>query len=596
MDNKRLFDMRKATVLPDEASVIASAGGRELARQRNSGQQQKFPDHASYLRYVRGVNYVRTRNIAPPTPLATAPDAPTAVSATAGDSQAIIAFTAPATDGGAAIISYTVTSSPEGITTTGPASPLMITGLTNGTTYTFTVVATNSVGQSVPSAPSSPVTPVTTPSAPTITSLTPGNRQISVAFVSPTSDGGTTITNYKYSTDDGISWIARVPPSLLSPLLITDLTNGTPYQIKLLAVNAVGDGSASVTANATPATIPDAPTSLSATSGNAQVAISFTPGSNGGSAIINYEYSIDNGVTFTEFNPATGAVSSVIITGLANETSHNIKLRAINGVGTGAPSSTVTSTPSVFTRTRFTTVGAGSWTVPSNVNSVEYLVVGGGGGGGGAGGTGSGGGGGGGSVKSGTLSVSPGDVISYTVGSGGTAGVNVNGGDGDDSIFGTIVARGGGRGYESRSKNESGTLCKGGSAQAGDTPATGGSGGGTRNNDAGGGPGGGLGGGGGGGGGAGGSGQDGYDATPGDATSAVGGNGGIGISSDIGGTTTVYGVGGKGGNEALSDLTGAAAAANTGNGGGGAQATSWGGSTVAGGAGGSGIIIIKYIL
>lgn len=595
MDNKRLFDIRKATVLPDETSVIASAGGRELVRQRNSGQQQKFPDHASYLRYVRGVNYVRTRNVAPPIPAATVPDAPTAVSATAGNAQATVSFTPPTSDGGAAITSYTVTTSPGGITATGSSSPLTITGLTNGTPYTFTVVATNSVGSSAPSAASAPVTPVTTPSEPSITSTTPGNDQVTVAFTAPASDGGSAITNYKYSTDNGTSWIARAPPSLLSPLLITGLTNGTTYQIKLLAVNAVGDGTASAAASATPATTPAAPTGLSVTPGNTQVTISFTPGSDGGSIILNYEYSIDNGATFSEFNPDTGAVSSVVITGLTNEITYDIKLRAVSAVGTGVASATITATPSIFTRTIFTTVGSDTWTVPPSVNSIEYLVVGGGGGGGGAGGTGSGGGGGGGSVKTGTLSVIPGDIISYTVGAGGTAGVTVNGGDGADSIFGTITARGGGKGYESRSRNETGVLCKGGSAQSGDTPTTGGSGGGTRNNDAGGGPGGGLGGGGGGGGGAGGAGQDGYDATPGDATSAVGGNGGSGISSDIYGSSTTYGVGGKGGNEAFSNITGAAGTPNTGNGGGGAQATSMGGSNIAGGAGGSGVIIIKYV-
>jgi hypothetical protein len=596
MDRQRLFELRKANVMPDGATVAASAGGRELVRQRNSGQQQKFPDHASYLRYVRGVNYVRTRNVAPPAPSATVPGAPTSVSASAGNAQATVTFTAPTSNGGATITSYTVTSSPGGVTVTGPASPLTVTGLTNGTAYTFTVVATNSAGSSAPSDASTPVTPVTTPSAPSIISATPGNGQVTVAFTPPISNGGSVITNYKYSTNNGVSWTARAPPSLLSPLLITGLTNGTIYQIKLLAVNTVGDGAASTAASATPATTPAAPTGLSATPGNTQVVISFTPGSDGGSAIINYEYSIDNGATFSEFNPYTGeAVSSVIITGLTNETSYNIKLRAVNDVGKGAPSSTVTSTPSVFTRARFTTVGTSSWTVPSTVTSIEYLVVGGGGGGGGAGGTGSGGGGGGGSVKTGTLSVTPGDVINYTVGAGGTAGVTVNGGGGADSIFGTITAGGGGIGYESRSKNESGILCKGGSTQSGDTPTTGGSGGGTRNNDAGGGPGGGLGGGGGGGGGAGGAGQDGYDLTPGDATSAVGGNGGAGISSDIYGSFTTYGVGGKGGNESFSNITGAAGTPHTGNGGGGAEATSMGGSNVAGGVGGSGVIIIKYV-
>ncbi|MCM0041958.1 MAG: hypothetical protein NBV61_04245 [Algoriphagus sp.] len=86
------------------------------------------------------------------------PGAPTSPVATAGNAQASVAFTAPVSDGGGAITGYTVTSSPGNITATGAGSPLVVTGLTNLTSYTFTVVATNATGNSVASAASAAVT------------------------------------------------------------------------------------------------------------------------------------------------------------------------------------------------------------------------------------------------------------------------------------------------------------------------------------------------------------------------------------------------------------------------------------------------------
>jgi hypothetical protein len=90
---------------------------------------------------------------------ASLPGAPTSVIATAGNTQASVSFTAPASNGGFAIISYTVTSSPGNFTATGSSSPLTVTGLTNGIGYTFTVTATTSLGTGPASSASSSVTP-----------------------------------------------------------------------------------------------------------------------------------------------------------------------------------------------------------------------------------------------------------------------------------------------------------------------------------------------------------------------------------------------------------------------------------------------------
>ena len=82
---------------------------------------------------------------------APAPDAPTNVVATAGNGQASLTFTTPSNNGGSAITSYTATSNPGGITGTsvGAATAITVTGLENGTVYTFTVAASNATGTSL---------------------------------------------------------------------------------------------------------------------------------------------------------------------------------------------------------------------------------------------------------------------------------------------------------------------------------------------------------------------------------------------------------------------------------------------------------------
>ncbi|MFN0098684.1 MAG: beta strand repeat-containing protein [Gemmatimonadaceae bacterium] len=331
------------------------------------------------LRAVNGIGASAASAAVAGTPQATisVPGAPTIGTITAGNTQLSVAFTAPASNGGAAITNYEY-STDNGSTwaprsPSGTASPLVITGLTNGTTYQVRLRAVNSAGAGAASAAvaGTPQAPISVPGAPTIGTITAGNTQLSVAFTAPASNGGAAITNYEYSTDNGSTWTPRSPSSTASPLVITGLTNGATYQVRLRAVNSAGAGASSAAVSGTPQspiTVPGAPTIGTITAGNTQLSLAFTaPASNGGAAITNYEYSTNNGSTWTPRSPS-GIASPLVIGGLTNGTTYQVRLRAVNSAGAGDASGAVNGTPvhplslctaaanvgsgSLFTRTR----------------------------------------------------------------------------------------------------------------------------------------------------------------------------------------------------------------------------------------------------
>ncbi len=273
------------------------------------------------------------------------PDAPTIGTATAGNAQATVTFTPPVSDGGSPITGYTVTSSPGGITGSGSASPITVTGLTNGTAYTFTVTATNAAGTGAASAASNSVTPITVPGAPTSPSATPGNAEATVSFTPPASDGGSAITVYTVTSDPG----GFTGTGSASPITVTGLNNAVAYTFTVTATNAAGTGPASAPSNSVDlATVPGAPANLAAVVLGSSISLSWSaPVSDGGSDITDYiiEYQLSTGGTWSVFSDATSINTTATVVDLSNDTSYDFRVRAVNIVGQSIPSGSVTVTP-----------------------------------------------------------------------------------------------------------------------------------------------------------------------------------------------------------------------------------------------------------
>ena len=168
---------------------------------------------------------------------ATAPGPPTIGTATAGNASATVSFTPPTNDGGSPITGYTVTAAdiddagqrwPDGRAV--PASPITVTGLTNGDSYTFTVTATNAIGTGDRLGRLQRGDPGGTdrPRAPTIGTATAGNASATVTFTPPASDGGSPITGYTVTAADSTTPANGGQTATdRQPDHVTGLTNGT---------------------------------------------------------------------------------------------------------------------------------------------------------------------------------------------------------------------------------------------------------------------------------------------------------------------------------------------------------------------------------
>jgi hypothetical protein len=193
-------------------------------------------------------------SVAVPMGPGTVPGTPTAVTGTAGNASVNLSWTAPTSDGGSPITGYRITpyigsAAQAPVLTGSAATSFTVTGLTNGTSYTFTVAAINAVGTGSDSAPSPPLIAANGPSvpgAPTGVTGVPGDRSVALTWTAPASDGGRQITSYRITPYIGSTAQTAINTgSAATSHTVTGLTNGTAYKFTVAATNTVGTGPAS---------------------------------------------------------------------------------------------------------------------------------------------------------------------------------------------------------------------------------------------------------------------------------------------------------------------------------------------------------------
>ncbi len=197
-----------------------------------------------------------------------------------------------------------------------------------------------------------PAPAATAPEAPHLSRVVAQQTTATVRFERPARDGGAAIVRYQVSLDGGTSW-RTVPGTGSGPftVTVTGLRAGTSYTVAVRAANRVGNSPRSnlVTTRTTAppgpvVTVPGPPHLSTAVAAQTSITIGFErPASDGGAAITQYQASVDGGATWRNV-PGTGAGPfTAVLTGLTPSTGYTVAVRAVNSIGTGARSNTITT-------------------------------------------------------------------------------------------------------------------------------------------------------------------------------------------------------------------------------------------------------------
>ncbi len=256
-----------------------------------------------------------------------------------GDGQVTISGVAPA-DNGSPITGYVITPYIGGVAQTpqvfnNPSTTQTVTGLTNGTAYTFRVAAINARGTGPASAPGQPIT-VGLPGAPAFSGArVPGDGAVTISWTVP-ADNGSPITGY--TVTPYIGNVAQTPVSFdasTTTRTITGLTNGFTYRFRVAAVNANGTGPLSAASPTVIAGAPAAPTFVKRVAGDGAATLTWSVPADNGSPITGYTvtpYIGNVAQTPVSFDAST---TTRTITGLTNGITYTFRISATNARGTG---------------------------------------------------------------------------------------------------------------------------------------------------------------------------------------------------------------------------------------------------------------------
>ena len=244
------------------------------------------------------------------------------------DGSVTLSWTGSSTSG-TPVTSYTVPANDGSScdTPNGEQTTCTISGLTNGQTYTFYVVANSLAGSSLST--SVRAMPIGVPTVPQQVSVVAGNASAVISFGPPAFNGGSLVTRYVASDEFGDTCWKQAAGSCR----ISGLTNGQTYTFTVVAINVAGASNA-VSVQAMPAGPPSPPTGVIAQAQNGKVLVAWIPSADNGSKVLRYTVTSSS----SSKQSCTSTTSSCTVSGLRNGESYFFLVKATNALGTSNPS------------------------------------------------------------------------------------------------------------------------------------------------------------------------------------------------------------------------------------------------------------------